>query len=176
MADSPDGPKDAGMQPLFDLILRHVAPPTVEDGPVPHDRTILEANPISAASSPAASPPAPSSPTSRQGAGRRRKLIEDRAYHKNHAFRGIERTPLEEAEAGDIVAIAGLTKGHRGRYLLRPFRRHAAAGAADRSADGVDVVHRQQLAAGRHRRRQGHEPHDPRPPAARGRRAMSRCA
>src|SRR6202043_1267505 len=27
------------------------------------------------------------------------------------AFRGIERTPLDEAAAGDIVAIAGLTKG-----------------------------------------------------------------
>ena len=26
------------------------------------------------------------------------------------AFRGIERAPIEEAEAGDIVAIAGLTK------------------------------------------------------------------
>src|SRR6266851_4072211 len=33
MAESPEGQKDAGMQPLFDLILRHVAPPTVEDGP-----------------------------------------------------------------------------------------------------------------------------------------------
>src|SRR6267378_1665806 len=45
MAESPDGPKDAGMQPLFDLILRHVAPPTVEDGPFRMISTILEANP-----------------------------------------------------------------------------------------------------------------------------------
>ena len=45
MADSPEGPKDAGMQPLFDLILRHVAPPTVEEGPFRMIGTILEANP-----------------------------------------------------------------------------------------------------------------------------------
>src|ERR1700690_3903537 len=86
MAESPDGPKDAGMQPLFDLILRHVAPPTVEDGPFRMIGTILEANPY----------------LGRIITGRITKII---------AFRGIERTPLEEAEAGDIVAIAGLTKG-----------------------------------------------------------------
>ena len=45
MAASPEGPKDAGMQPLFDLILRHVAPPTVEEGPFRMIGTILEANP-----------------------------------------------------------------------------------------------------------------------------------
>ena len=39
------------------------------------------------------------------------KLIETGRITKILAFRGIERTPLEEAEAGDIVAIAGLTKG-----------------------------------------------------------------
>ena len=39
------------------------------------------------------------------------KLIEQGRLSKILAFRGIERTPLEEAEAGDIVAIAGLTKG-----------------------------------------------------------------
>ena len=45
MADSPDGSHDAGMQPLFDLIVRHVAPPTVEEGPFRMIGTILEANP-----------------------------------------------------------------------------------------------------------------------------------
>src|SRR5260370_10348146 len=39
------------------------------------------------------------------------RLIENGRITKIIAFRGIERTPLEEAEAGDIVAIAGLTKG-----------------------------------------------------------------
>ena len=33
------------MTPLFDLVLRHVAPPKVEDGPFRMLGTILEANP-----------------------------------------------------------------------------------------------------------------------------------
>ena len=45
MADSPDGPQDDGMAPLFDLVLRHVAPPTVEAGPFRMLGTMLEANP-----------------------------------------------------------------------------------------------------------------------------------
>src|SRR6266851_5105633 len=32
MAEGPDGPKDAGMQPLFDLILRHVKSPRSRTG------------------------------------------------------------------------------------------------------------------------------------------------
>ncbi len=45
MAASPEGPKDDRMQPLFDLVLRHVAPPHVEEGPFRLLGTILEANP-----------------------------------------------------------------------------------------------------------------------------------
>ena len=45
MASDPGGPKDQGMAPLFDLVLRHVAPPVVEDGPFRMIGTILEANP-----------------------------------------------------------------------------------------------------------------------------------
>ena len=45
MATSAEGPKDQGMAPLFDLVLRHVAPPTVEEGPFRMLGTILEANP-----------------------------------------------------------------------------------------------------------------------------------
>ena len=47
------------------------------------------------------------------------KLIENGRITKILAFRGIERPPVEVAEAGDIVAIAGLEQGHRRRYLLR---------------------------------------------------------
>src|SRR5258705_2130611 len=45
MASTPEGPKDGRMAPLCDLIARHVAPPTVEDGPFRLLGTILEANP-----------------------------------------------------------------------------------------------------------------------------------
>src|SRR5262244_727522 len=44
MAARPEGPK-ASMAPLFDLVLRHVAPPTIEEGPFRMLGTILEANP-----------------------------------------------------------------------------------------------------------------------------------
>src|SRR5919205_557010 len=45
MATSLEGPKDAGMKPLFDLVLTHVKPPVVEEGPFRLLGTILEANP-----------------------------------------------------------------------------------------------------------------------------------
>ena len=45
MAASPDGPKDQGMAPLFDLVTRHVPEPTIEEGPFRMLGTILEANP-----------------------------------------------------------------------------------------------------------------------------------
>src|SRR5450631_3006350 len=45
MAAKPEGPKDQGMAPLFDLVTRHVAPPIVEEGPLRLLATILEANP-----------------------------------------------------------------------------------------------------------------------------------
>src|SRR6201982_417999 len=45
MAASPEGPNDQGMTPLFDLVVRHVAAPKVEDGPFRMLGTILEANP-----------------------------------------------------------------------------------------------------------------------------------
>src|SRR5215831_3213515 len=45
MAAAPDGPKDQGMAPLFNLVTRHVAEPIIEDGPFRMLGTILEANP-----------------------------------------------------------------------------------------------------------------------------------
>src|SRR6201986_4891653 len=44
MARDLEGPTDQGMQPLFDLVLKHVASPTVEQGPFRLLGTILEAN------------------------------------------------------------------------------------------------------------------------------------
>src|SRR5437016_778849 len=45
MAAKPEGPKEQGMTPLFDLVTRHVAPPVVEKGPLRLLATILEADP-----------------------------------------------------------------------------------------------------------------------------------
>jgi GTP-binding protein len=112
MAESPDGPKDKGMQPLFDLIARHVAPPKVEQGSFRMIGTILEANPYlgriitGRITSGTIKPNQQVKVLAADG-----KMVEQGRITKILAFRGIDRTPLEEAGAGDIVAIAGLTKG-----------------------------------------------------------------
>jgi GTP-binding protein len=108
MAASPDGPKES-MAPLFDLIQRHVAAPTIEDGPFRMLGTILEANPYlgrivtGRISSGSVKPNQPVKVLDRNGA-----LIEEGRITKVLAFRGLERTSVEEAGAGDIVALAGL--------------------------------------------------------------------
>jgi GTP-binding protein len=109
MANSLDGSKNDGMQPLFDLILSHVKPPAVEQGPFRLLGTILEANPYlgrivtGRITSGTVKPNLPVKVLGHDG-----KLIETGRITKVLAFRGIERVPVEEAEAGDIVAIAGL--------------------------------------------------------------------
>jgi GTP-binding protein len=110
MANSPDGPKE-NMAPLFDLVLRHVEPPKVGAGGFRMLGTLLEANPylgrvitgrIFAGS---VKSNAPVKVLDRLG-----NLVETGRVSKILAFRGIERAPIDEAQAGDIVAIAGLQK------------------------------------------------------------------
>ena len=109
MATSLDGSHDDGMKPLFDLVLRHVRPPVVEDGPFRLLGTILEANPYlgrivtGRITSGSVKPNQPVKVLDHDG-----KLIESGRITKLLAFRGLERTAVDEAEAGDIVAIAGL--------------------------------------------------------------------
>ena len=101
-----------GMKPLFDLVIKHVAPPVVEDGPFRLLGTILEANPYlgriitGRIASGSVKPNQAVKVLSRDG-----KLVETGRITKILAFRGLERQPVELAEAGDIVAIAGLPKG-----------------------------------------------------------------
>ncbi len=109
MAESPEGPQDAGMRPLFDLVLRHVKPPKVEDGPFRLLGTILEANPYlgrivtGRITSGTVVPNQSVKVLDHDG-----RLIEQGRVTKVLAFRGLERTAVDSAEAGDIVAIAGL--------------------------------------------------------------------
>jgi len=103
---------DKGMTPLFELVLKHVAPPVVEEGPFRLLGTILEANPYlgriitGRIASGSVKPNQTVKVLSRDG-----KTIETGRISKILAFRGLERQPIELAEAGDIIAIAGLTKG-----------------------------------------------------------------
>jgi GTP-binding protein len=109
MATGLDGSRDDGMKPLFDLVLRHVRPPVVENGPFRLLGTILEANPYlgrivtGRITSGSVKPNQQIKVLDHDG-----KLIESGRITKVLAFRGLERTAVEEASAGDIVAIAGL--------------------------------------------------------------------
>jgi GTP-binding protein len=109
MATSLEGSHDDGMKPLFDLVLSHVKPPVVEEGPFRLLGTILEANPYlgriitGRISSGSVKPNQSVKVLDHDG-----KLIESGRITKVLAFRGIERTSVDEAEAGDIVALAGL--------------------------------------------------------------------
>ena len=121
MAATPEGPKDQGMAPLFDLVLRHVAPPLVEDGPFRMLGTILEANPYlgriitGRIRSGSVKPNQIVKVLDRNG-----HLIEEGRLTKVLAFRGLDRTGVEEASAGDIVAIAGLPEATVSHTICAP--------------------------------------------------------
>jgi GTP-binding protein len=121
MAHKLEGPKDHGMKPLFELIVRHVAPPTVEVGPFRMLGTILEANSYlgrivtGRISSGLVKPNQMVKVLDRNGA-----LIESGRVTKVLAFRGLERTAVEEVEAGDIVAIAGLPEATVSHTICDP--------------------------------------------------------
>jgi GTP-binding protein len=109
---SPEGPKDQGLGPLFDLVLKHVPPAKTEEGSFRMLGTMLEANPFlgrivtGRITSGSVKPNQTIKVLHHDGT-----LLEQGRVTKILAFRGIERQPIEEGIAGDIVAIAGLTKG-----------------------------------------------------------------
>lgn len=121
MATSLDGSQEDGMKPLFDLVLRHVPPPTVEEGPFRLLGTILEANPYlgrivtGRISSGSIKPNQAVKVLDYDG-----KLVETGRVTKVLAFRGLERVPVEEAEAGDIVALAGLPEATVAHTICDP--------------------------------------------------------
>ncbi len=110
MAEEPEGP-NVDFAPLFDLVVKHVPEPKVEEGGFRLLGTLLEANPYlgriitGRVFSGSVKPNQPVKVLDRSG-----KVVEQGRVSKILAFRGIERQPIEEAEAGDIIAIAGLEK------------------------------------------------------------------
>jgi GTP-binding protein len=110
MAADPKGPRET-MAPLFDLVRSHVAPPKTGSGPFRMLATTIEADPFlgriltGRISNGSVKPNMTVKALSRGG-----KLIEQGRVSKVLAFRGLERQPIEEGFAGDIVAISGLTK------------------------------------------------------------------
>src|SRR5690606_649319 len=112
VSENPEGPKGEGLAPLFELVLRHVPPPVVHPGPFRMIGTILEANPFlgriitGRIESGSLKPNQTVKVLHHDGT-----LLEQARVSKILAFRGLERQPIEEAHAGDIVAIAGPSKG-----------------------------------------------------------------
>jgi GTP-binding protein len=109
------------MAPLFDLVTRHVAEPRVENGPFRLLGTILEANPYlgrivtGRIRSGTVKPNQMVKVLDREG-----HLIEEGRITKVLAFRGLERTGVEEASAGDIVALAGLPEATVSHTICAP--------------------------------------------------------
>lgn len=120
MAPSLEGPKDS-MTPLFDLVLKHVPPPTIEHGPFRMLGTILESNPYlgrivtGRITSGSIKPNQPAKVLDRNG-----RIIESGRISKVLAFRGLERQPIEEAVAGDIVSVAGLPEATVAHTICAP--------------------------------------------------------
>ncbi len=109
---APEGSRDEKLAPLFDLILDHVPEPGVGAGPFRMIGTILESDNFlgriitGRIHSGSIKANQPVKVLNRDG-----KTVETGRISKILAFRGVERVALEEAHAGDIVAIAGLAKG-----------------------------------------------------------------
>ncbi|HEX6114009.1 MAG TPA: translational GTPase TypA [Geminicoccaceae bacterium] len=108
----PDLPRARGMAPLFELIRDHVPPPQIRpDGPFvmlastlerdPHLGRLLTGRIESGSICPNATI---------QALGRDGSPIEQARVTKILAFRGLERVGLDEAQAGDIVALAGFDR------------------------------------------------------------------
>jgi GTP-binding protein len=120
MALDPKGPQDS-LAPLFDLVLAHVPPPKVEEGPLRMLATTLEADPFlgriltGRITSGVLKAGMPLKALTRDG-----KLIENFRVQKVLAFRGLERVPVDEAEAGSIVAVAGMSEATVADTLCDP--------------------------------------------------------
>jgi len=111
------------MEPLFDLIVRHV-PPAIGDAEAPFAMlvTTLEYDNFlgrvltGRIHTGIAKVNMPIKGLSQDG-----RTIEQSRLTKLLAFRGIERVPIEEAVAGDIVAIAGLSETTVADTLCDPY-------------------------------------------------------
>ena len=106
-----EGPRET-LIPMFELILRHVPPPTLDkEKPFAMTATILESDNFLGRIL-----------TGRVEQGSARinmpvkvlradgSVVESGRLTKLLSFRGLERVPVEEVHAGDIVAVAGLSQ------------------------------------------------------------------
>jgi len=103
----------SSMDELFQLVVDHVPVPRVEGGPFRFLATTISADPFlgrilsGRILSGSVKPNQSIKVLSRDG-----QLVEQGRVSKVLAFRGLERVPVDEGQAGDIVSIAGMTKAN----------------------------------------------------------------
>ncbi len=121
MAPEPDAGPAAGMDALLDLIITHVPPPRIAEGPFAMLGAIIESDPYLGRIL-----------TGRIHAGsiranemvrvldREGRELEVGRVSRVLAFRGLSRQPIETGEAGDIVALAGLKQASVSHTVCAP--------------------------------------------------------
>jgi len=101
------------MDALFQMVVDHVPTPKVEEGPFRLLATTISSDPFlgriltGRISSGTVKPNQSIKVLARDGS-----LVEQGRVSKVLAFRGLERVPVDEGMAGDIVSLAGMTKAN----------------------------------------------------------------
>ncbi|MEO1553630.1 MAG: translational GTPase TypA [Pseudomonadota bacterium] len=109
------------MDELFDLVVKHVPEPKVEEGPFRMLATTIGADNFlgriltGRVSSGTVKPNQTVKVLARDGS-----LVESGRVSKVLAFRGLQREPIEIGEAGDIVSISGLQKANVADTFVDP--------------------------------------------------------
>ena len=114
--------RSGDLEPLFDLIVDHVPAPDLDsDGPFSFLTTLLDRDNFMGrvltgrVQSGRVSVNDPIRALDRDG-----NVVETGRATKLLAFRGLERVPVDKAEAGDIIAIAGLEKATVANTIAAP--------------------------------------------------------
>jgi GTP-binding protein len=101
------------MDQLFQMVVDHVPVPAVEEGPFRLLATTISSDPFlgriltGRITSGSVKPNQTVKVLARDGS-----LVEQGRISKVLAFRGLERVPVDEGQAGDIVSLAGLSKAN----------------------------------------------------------------
>src|SRR5919106_1200259 len=116
-----DDVREGDLTPLFETIVSHVPRPRVDAGPFRMLATLLDRDPFlgriltGRVESGVVTINDPIRALDVAG-----NVVEDGRATKLFAFRGLERVPVERAEAGDIIAIAGLIKATVSNTIAAP--------------------------------------------------------
>ncbi len=120
MADDYEKPA-TDMAALFERVIAHVPEPEVDEGPFRLLATTISAdNFLGRILTGRVASGSVRPNQSIKALGRDGNLVEQGRVSKVLAFRGLERTPIDQAVAGDIVSISGLSKANVADTLCDP--------------------------------------------------------